>query len=156
MRDGGCAHCHSERGWASPKIDHSAWPLTGAHSEAACDSCHSPSKKDRLSGRGATYRGAPRECAGCHQDTHAGQFRLTSPERECDACHVTDSFAIGAFAHAELADYPLEGVHDELKCVACHKRERLRNGARAARYRLGYRECADCHANPHARRKGQR
>jgi hypothetical protein len=22
------------------------------------------------------------------------------------------------------------------------------------RYRLGYRECADCHANPHARRKG--
>jgi hypothetical protein len=24
------------------------------------------------------------------------------------------------------------------------------------RYRLGYRECADCHANPHARRKGQR
>jgi hypothetical protein len=24
------------------------------------------------------------------------------------------------------------------------------------RYRLGYQECADCHANPHARRKGQR
>jgi hypothetical protein len=24
------------------------------------------------------------------------------------------------------------------------------------RYRLGYQECADCHANPHARRKVQR
>jgi hypothetical protein len=24
------------------------------------------------------------------------------------------------------------------------------------RYRLGYRECADCHGNPHARRKGKR
>jgi hypothetical protein len=24
------------------------------------------------------------------------------------------------------------------------------------RYRLGYRECADCHGNPHARRKGPR
>jgi hypothetical protein len=23
-------------------------------------------------------------------------------------------------------------------------------------YRLGYRECSDCHANPHARRKGGR
>jgi hypothetical protein len=24
------------------------------------------------------------------------------------------------------------------------------------RYRLGYSECADCHGNPHARRKGKR
>jgi hypothetical protein len=24
------------------------------------------------------------------------------------------------------------------------------------RYRLGYSECADCHGNPHARRKGRR
>jgi hypothetical protein len=23
------------------------------------------------------------------------------------------------------------------------------------RYRLGYSECADCHGNPHARRKGR-
>jgi hypothetical protein len=156
MRDGGCAHCHSERGWDSPKIDHSTWPLTGAHSEASCDSCHSPSKKDRLSGRGATYQGAPRDCAGCHRDIHAGQFRLSAPERECEACHATESFAIEAFAHEQLADYPLEGAHAELKCVGCHQRERLRSGVQVVRYRLGYRECADCHGNPHARRKGQR
>ena len=156
MRNGGCAHCHSERGWESPRIDHSVWPLTGVHADAACDSCHNPSKKDRLSGRGATYRGAPRECAGCHRDVHAGQFRLTSPERTCDACHVTQSFEIKAFDHAELAGYPLEGAHGKLQCGACHRKERLRNGVRSVRYRLGYRECADCHANPHARRKGQR
>ncbi len=156
MSDGGCAHCHSERGWDSPKIDHSTWPLTGAHSEAACDSCHSPSKADRLSGRGATYRGAPRDCAGCHQDTHAGQFRLSEPKRECEVCHITDAFEIEAFAHEELADYPLEGAHAGLKCVGCHQKERLRSGVQVVRYRLGYRECADCHGNPHARRKGQR
>jgi hypothetical protein len=156
MSQGGCAHCHSSRGWDSPRIDHSAWPLTGAHAEAACDGCHSPSKQDRSSGRGPTYRGAPRECAGCHRDIHAGQFRLTSPERECDACHLTDSFEIGTLDHAELADYPLEGEHEALACAACHLTERLRSGQRAVRYRLGYRECADCHANPHARRKGPR
>ena len=156
MRTDGCAHCHSERGWESPRIDHSAWPLTGAHAETACDSCHSPSKQDRQSGRGATYSGAPRDCAGCHRDAHAGQFRLTAPERACDACHITSSFEIDVFDHAELTGYPLEGGHAEIDCVACHQKERLRGGARITRYRLGYEECADCHANPHARRKGKR
>ena len=156
MRDGGCTHCHSEQGWESPRIDHSVWPLTGAHTETACDSCHTPSKQDRMRGKGATYSGAPRECGGCHRDVHAGQFRLTSPERVCEACHVTDSFKIDAFKHEELAGYPLEGVHAEVECAACHRKARLRSGARAVSYRLGYRECSDCHANPHARRKGGR
>ena len=156
MSQGGCAHCHSSRGWDSPGIDHSTWPLTGVHAEAACDSCHSPSKQDRLRGKGATYSGAPRECAGCHRDIHAGQFRLTPPERECEVCHITDAFEIEAFDHAELASYPLEGAHGKLECGACHREERLRSGTRAVRYRLGYSECADCHGNPHARRKGRR
>jgi hypothetical protein len=156
MRQGGCAQCHSTRGWDAPRIDHTVWPLTGAHAEAACDSCHDASRADRLSGRGATYRGAPRECSGCHRDVHAGQFRLSEPIRECDACHGTDSFEIESFDHAELASYPLEGAHADLKCAACHASERLRNGERSVRYRLGYDQCADCHADPHSRRKGTR
>ncbi|MGB5704061.1 MAG: hypothetical protein WBM48_14660, partial [Polyangiales bacterium] len=92
MRAGGCAQCHSDVGWNSPRIDHSEWPLTGAHAKTACESCHRPSKEDRLRGRGATYSGAPAECSGCHRDIHAGQFRLTEPERACDACHATESF----------------------------------------------------------------
>ncbi|MFZ1866088.1 MAG: hypothetical protein WAU39_17840 [Polyangiales bacterium] len=156
MAEGGCASCHSSSGWDAPKIDHSSWPLTGVHASTPCDSCHQASPGDRARGSGATYRGAPRECSGCHTDVHAGQFRLTPPERECDACHVTVSFEIESFDHAELADYPLEGVHADLKCVACHRKERLRSGSKVIRYRLGYTECADCHANPHARRKGGR
>ncbi|HSN82496.1 MAG TPA: hypothetical protein VLS88_07975 [Polyangiales bacterium] len=156
MAQGGCGSCHSSTGWDAPKIDHGVWPLTGAHADASCDSCHRPSEDDRKRGSGTTYRGAPRACAGCHRDTHAGQFRLTDPLRECDVCHVTDSFEIDSFDHAGLADYPLEGVHADLECVACHRKERLRGGATVVRYRLGYEECADCHANPHARRKGGR
>jgi hypothetical protein len=44
----------------------------------------------------------------------------------------------------------------DVRCVGCHRQERLRNGTKSVRYRLGYSECADCHANPHARRKGAR
>src|SRR5581483_7784753 len=40
MAKGGCAECHSAMGWHAPKVDHSTWPLTGAHATAACESCH--------------------------------------------------------------------------------------------------------------------
>ena len=79
MAKGGCGHCHEPTGWNLPKIDHSTWPLTGAHATAACNSCHHPSAEDRKAGHGASYRGVPRQCSGCHDDAHLGQFRLTQP-----------------------------------------------------------------------------
>ena len=57
MAQGGCAHCHEATGWNLPKIDHSTWPLTGAHATAMCESCHHPTPEDRKAGRGASYRG---------------------------------------------------------------------------------------------------
>lgn len=149
MRAGGCAHCHSPVAWSAPKIDHDTWPLTGAHARAACAGCHAQSSN---AGGGATasYRGVPRDCTGCHDDVHLGQFRLTEPVRGCEVCHGTDTFDIARFDHAELADYPLDGKHARVACGACHAKTTLRNGKETARYRLGFRACADCHANPHA------
>ncbi|WP_428264549.1 hypothetical protein [Haliangium sp.] len=148
MRAGGCAHCHSTSSWHSPKVDHSLWPLTGAHAEAACTACHSPSPADEKAGRGATYRGAPRECGGCHYDVHAGQFNA-EPARTCEACHDTRGFEITEFDHDRLARYPLTGAHERVECSSCHPTEPLANGDQAVRYRLGYRSCKACHANPH-------
>lgn len=156
MKQGGCAQCHSAAGWDAPRIDHSVWPLTGSHASTPCASCHTPSKADRRKGKGATYQDAPRECAGCHEDVHAGQFRLTEPNRECAVCHNTDAFEIESFDHDTLVGYPLEGAHATIECAACHKPEKLRNRTKAVRYRLGYRECADCHANPHSKARGRR
>ena len=149
MRDGGCAHCHSALGWHAPNIDHSTWPLTGSHALAACSACHNPNEADRLAGRGASYRGVPRDCEGCHADVHLGQFRLSEPLRDCTHCHGTTSFKLPRFDHVQLAGYPLEGEHAALECAQCHAPATLRNGAQAVRYRLGYRRCADCHKNPH-------
>lgn len=155
MAQGGCAHCHSPGGWDRPNIDHSVWPLTGAHAQAHCNQCHSPSEADRRAGRGASYRGVPRDCGGCHDDRHAGQFRLTEPRRECDFCHETSQFEISRFDHRRKTGYALTGAHRQVECAQCHTTVALADGTETERWRLGYRECSDCHANPHVERGGR-
>jgi hypothetical protein len=142
---GGCASCHATTDWHQPKIDHSTWPLTGAHARTACTGCHGATKANA---EPAAYRGIPRDCEGCHDDIHAGQFR-TAPARGCADCHDTTKYELPGFDHAARAGYALDGKHAAAKCAACHPKVELRNGASAVRYRLGYRECRDCHANPH-------
>lgn len=149
MASGGCAHCHEPAGWDRPHIDHSIFPLEGAHAQATCDACHTVTPEDRAQLRGASYRGLPHDCAGCHDDVHAGQFRLTEPVRACSECHTAQSFSIEHFDHAARTTWPLEGMHLTAPCAGCHTQTELRNGVTATRYRLGYRRCADCHADPH-------
>lgn len=146
MAEHGCTGCHDAASWDRPNVDHASWPLTGAHALAACAACHGA----REEGRAASYRGVPRECAGCHEDEHRGQFRLSEPVRECEVCHETAGFRIPRFDHQRLAGYALVGRHAEAECSACHRAERLARGTEAVRWRLGYRECRDCHADPHA------
>lgn len=143
---GGCQRCHTTRDWHQARIDHSAWPLDGAHARAACAACHGTQQKGAPP---AAYRGIPRDCEGCHDDLHAGQFRQTAPQKRCPTCHTTASFRIAAtFDHATTR-LALDGKHRALTCDRCHTSEPLRNGAAAVRWRLGYVRCKDCHANPH-------
>jgi hypothetical protein len=146
MAKGGCASCHTPLDWRQAKIDHSIWPLVGAHTRAACASCHGEQKKGA---EPAAYRGIPRECEGCHDDTHAGQFRQTQPVKDCKTCHTAETFQIAAaFDHGKTR-WPLSGKHKPLECAKCHKSETLRDGSTSVRWRLGYMQCRDCHANPH-------
>ncbi|HEX7481300.1 MAG TPA: hypothetical protein VF331_26090 [Polyangiales bacterium] len=149
MAKGGCAQCHNAKDWKQPNIDHSTWPLTGAHSNAACASCHHTTSTDTQAGRVASYRGVPRECDGCHDDVHKGQFRLTDPVRACSVCHGTTTFKIARFEHKKLTGFALLGKHETVQCQECHKAETLRNGETVRRLRLGYTKCRDCHADPH-------
>lgn len=154
MARGGCASCHDAAGWDRPRIDHASWPLTGAHRLVHCNSCHAPTEEDRRQGRGASYRGAPRDCAGCHRDPHAGQFALSEPQRTCEGCHSTIEFTLPRFDHAGITGFALDGRHAPLECAACHPTVPLGEvdgePFESVRWRLGYRRCADCHADPHA------
>lgn len=142
MAAGGCGSCHATSGWGAAKIDHSFWPLTGVHARTPCKGCHAEGEK-----------GAPRTCEGCHADAHAGQFRLNAPVRACDACHTTSAFAgFAAADHEKLTGFALDGKHVALACTACHAPEKLRNAETATRWRLGYKSCRACHADPHGGR----
>jgi hypothetical protein len=148
MAQGGCAHCHVSTGWKLPKIDHSIWPLTGAHATAQCDSCHHPTPEDRKRGNGPSYRGIPRACGGCHDDVHLGQFRLSRPVLECDKCHTTTALKIPSFDHTAITGWALTGAHAKTECAKCHATTSVGNQS-APRYRLPSNECKFCHANPH-------
>ena len=146
MQKGGCAVCHSAADWSQSRIDHTSWPLAGAHAKAACARCHGV--KDKGS-QPAAYRGIPRDCEGCHDDVHAAQFTQTSPARACKDCHGIETFRIARSFDHGTTRYALAGKHRALTCDACHRAETLRNGSSAVRWRLGYLQCKDCHANPH-------
>ncbi len=146
MAKGGCASCHTPLDWHQAKIDHSTWPLVGAHARTACAGCHGEQKQGA---EPAAYRGVPRDCEGCHDDIHAGQFRQTQPAKECKSCHTPDTFQIARTFDHGTTRYPLEGKHKPLACAKCHRTETLRDGSSAVRWRLGYTQCKDCHANPH-------
>jgi hypothetical protein len=146
MSQGGCAKCHTALDWHQPNIDHSTWPLVGAHARTACAACHGEQK---AGAQPASYRGIPRDCEGCHDDIHAGQFTQTQPAKACKTCHDATTFKIGKTFDHNKTRYPLDGKHVGLACDKCHTSVALRNGATAVRWRLGYAECRDCHANPH-------
>jgi hypothetical protein len=150
LQAGGCAACHSAVAWDIPNIAHDTWPLTGAHQKVRCDQCHTPSDADKRAGAGVSYRDAPRECEGCHADVHLGQFRLSEPRKECTDCHGTASFKLPGFDHLARAGYALEGKHTGVACRGCHLPAELATGESTLLWRLPYRDCKDCHGNPHA------
>jgi len=150
LKAGGCGACHGTVAWDLPNIEHDSWPLTGAHQTTRCDQCHTPSEADKRAGSGTSYRDAPRECEGCHDDVHLGQFRLTEPVKQCADCHDTAHFTVANFDHPGQTGYALQGKHGKVPCRDCHVQTELASGEHTALWRLPYQGCKDCHKNPHA------
>lgn len=103
-----CAECHSTTAWSPAKFDHnlSAFKLTGAHVNVACEACHV----------NKVYRGTAQDCFACHasDDQHQGQFGTV-----CSLCHETSSWKNVIFDHKDTA-FPLQGRHANVQCAACH------------------------------------
>lgn len=142
-----CARCHDVRDWApAPGFDHadSRYPLTGAHQQVDCATCHLAKSLDIASGPDGTrvprYRPLPfADCASCHADPHRGRLPGT-----CSSCHVTRGFNVidpRGFNHTATR-YPLLGKHRSTGCEACH-------GSNMATPRPAFGTCATCHADVH-------
>lgn len=156
----GCARCHGTDSFRDelPGFDHerfTGFGLDGAHTRADCTACHGRAAEPDAHGR--TLGAAPRACAACHEDPHAGQFATREGERfvpaDCARCHgETEWGDTKRFDHDRDTRFPLDQKHDTLDCARCHRPERTRDGRSVVRYRPLGRECTDCHGGREGRR----
>ncbi|WP_456428813.1 cytochrome c3 family protein [Rhodocaloribacter sp.] len=141
-----CEACHTTEAWLPVEAfdhDRTGFPLTGAHRDATCESCHRAPP-----GSGETpehlYRGLDAACASCHRkdDPHQGQFDAVS----CETCHDTVSFRLTAFDH-DATRFPLDGAHTDVPCAGCHKTEQTDEGVAFVRFKPLGTACIDCHSD---------
>lgn len=111
-----CLVCHTPRGWAGARTDHSQtqFPLTGKHAKAECVACHTSETTGK----------PPNGCVSCHK---ANYEAATTPNHlaagyptGCDACHTTEAFKPAKVDHPRHR-FPLTGKHEPLQCAQCHK-----------------------------------
>jgi hypothetical protein len=139
-----CTKCHSVESWKSAQaFDHSKtrYALIGLHAKVDCEKCHKPD----VSGGPARYKDMKFDtCASCHSDPHRGEFK-----KACETCHTTRGWKSllegSGFDHAKTK-YPLEGMHAQVACSACHTKDDFKK-------EIPFSTCKDCHSpDPH---KGQ-
>jgi hypothetical protein len=119
-----CKTCHTDHIGRAAKIvnldaasfDHTLtdFALAGKHQTAKCEGCHLPKFK---------HRDAPSACIACHKkdDRHKGNL---GPQ--CQSCHDPSGWkSVKAFDHSKT-EFPLEGAHVEVACVACHAGEKYK------------------------------
>jgi len=109
-----CKQCHTIYGWEPANFDHNltSFPLTGAHLNTNCNSCHEQG-----------YANTPTECFACHQQDYnsaqdpnhvAGNYST-----DCTICHSTTAWEPAQIDH-NLTGFPLTGKHIEATCQECH------------------------------------
>jgi hypothetical protein len=129
-----CEMCHNTAKWEGAVFNHSTstqFPLTGAHTGAACQQCH-------LNG---VFKGTAKDCASCHlpqyqQTTNPNHAAAGFPQ-DCALCHSTANWSGAAFNHSQTK-FPLTGKHTNVTCAQCHKNNQY-SGLGTA--------CVNCHLN---------
>ena len=132
-----CQLCHlpSDPSWHQAHFNHTTFTLAGAHLSQPCAACH---------GNGV-YRGAPRDCLGCHRNDYD---RSTSPAHAaagfgttCETCHRFSDMR-WSDAHYEHVVWPLLGRHATANCSSCHA---------SGVYRGRPTDCLSCHRSDYDR-----
>ncbi len=109
-----CTQCHTIYGWKPATFDHSltVFPLTGAHLQATCISCHA-----------TQYKGTPTACYACHQavfdQSTDPNHVLAQFDHDCTKCHTTSAWKPSSFNHSTTG-FVLTGKHVSATCSGCH------------------------------------
>lgn len=117
--DHNCLSCHSMNGWTPATFNHSttSFPLTGAHTSAACASCHV----------GGKFAGTTKDCYTCHTSDYTGSVSPAHASAQypktCITCHSTTAWKPSTFNHTPF--FPI-GASDKHRpgrwntCADCH------------------------------------
>ncbi|HKK20795.1 MAG TPA: hypothetical protein VJ983_04920 [candidate division Zixibacteria bacterium] len=109
-----CKLCHTIVAWQPAQFDHSttSFPLTGAHVQVSCASCHS-----------GGYTGTPTDCYSCHQtefvNTTDPNHAQSGFSHTCTQCHTTTAWNPANFDHSSTG-FALTGAHANTSCLSCH------------------------------------
>lgn len=141
-----CTNCHTTtdfRDVAALSVhQRTAFPLTGAHVNIPCESCHRTE-------RAGVYAAVPRDCIACHQSAldraSASGVDHGGFPRDCTQCHVTLAWTGGtSFDHVTVSGgYVLEGAHAVQRCSSCHVSPGF--GLRFAPPPTSNQDCVSCH-----------
>lgn len=142
-----CLDCHKETEFKPSTYavkDHSTWPLNGAHKKAACAACH---VRDAALGA-VRFVKVRKDCAFCHKDPHAGQFRAGG-NTVCETCHRDElSWKKIIFNHETMSRFKLDKAHAKVACKECHPQALTPQGRKVTLYKPLKYACEDCHAVP--------
>mgnify|MGYP004000117137 FL=1 len=114
-----CATCHETQSFfdVDGEAAHAvtAFPLTGAHRQATCESCH-------IDDVGGAFGGVETECVSCHLDDYEAAVTVDHVAggyaTDCTDCHSAIGWSDApAFDHT---DFELLGAHRNLRCASCH------------------------------------
>lgn len=106
-----CGSCHNEKGWHDNVFfDHdlSKFPLIGMHAATQCEECHLTTE----------YSNVETGCNHCHADDDDHRTRLGT---DCESCHNPNSWNTWLFDHDERTRFVIDGAHQDLGCLDCHK-----------------------------------
>ena len=118
----GCEACHTTKSWKELSgFDHSktSFPLLGTHRAMACIDCHKPPNLETKL-INVDFKTAPTKCEECHEDAHGKQFAKAGVT-QCAECHNSLKWKPAFFDHDQRTEFPLRGVHRNVRCAECHK-----------------------------------
>ncbi len=113
-----CSLCHTTvAGWGGATFNHTtqtSFPLTGAHVNVACNTCH----------KNNVFAGLSTACYSCHATDYAN---TTNPNhaaagfpQDCSVCHTTVAGWGGATFTHPTTPFALTGAHTTVACNLCH------------------------------------
>lgn len=117
-----CESCHNQQSFqlVDGRSIHAqtSFPLTGAHRQISCQSCHQNQ-------RHGAFSMLDTDCYSCHRQDYENAQSVDHVANgfptECQECHSTNGWATSKFDHATVSGgFELLGAHNQIRCQSCH------------------------------------